>query len=88
MQERRSGLGTQIQDQESAAIKVHCFAHCINLCLQDASRKCNVVIDALDLVFEIIKLIKFSPKRAHLFAETQQATSTNTVTLKPLSETR
>ena len=87
MQGHRSGLGTQIQEEEPAAIKIHCLAHCINLCLQDVSRKCKVVRDALDLVFEIIKLIKFSPKRAHLFAEMQNLNSKPT-SLKPLSQTR
>ena len=47
------GVGTQIQAEEVTAISVHCLAHCLNLCLQDAAKKCLPVRNALDLVMEI-----------------------------------
>ena len=31
-----NGVGVRIQRVEPTAIPVHCFAHCLNLCLQDA----------------------------------------------------
>ena len=36
------GVATQIVAEEKTAT-VHCFAHCLNLCLQDAARKCLLV---------------------------------------------
>ena len=33
-----SGVTTQIQKEEPAAIKVHCLAHCLNLCMQGAAK--------------------------------------------------
>ena len=69
MQGVQNGLATQIRNQVPAAIPVHCLAHCLNLCLQDAGRKLTFLRDALDTVREIAQLIKFSPKRAHLFSE-------------------
>ena len=69
MQGIQNGLATQIRNQVPAAIPVHCLAYCHNLCLQDAGRKLTFLRDALDTVREITKLIKFSPKRAHLFSE-------------------
>ena len=53
--------------EEPAALYVHCLAHSLNLCLQDASRSCSLVRDSLELVMEIVKLIKYSPKLTTLF---------------------
>ena len=39
----------------------------LNLCLQDAGRKIQVIHDSMDIVKEIIKLINLSPKRKTLF---------------------
>ena len=36
MQGRRSGVATRFRNEQPAAIPVHCFAHSLNLCLQDA----------------------------------------------------
>ena len=69
MQGRRSGLATKIRNEVPAAVPVHCLAHCLNLCLQDAGRKLPFLRDALDTAKELAQLIKFSPKRAHLFSE-------------------
>ena len=34
------GVTTQISKEEPNPISVHCFAHCLNLCLQDAAKHC------------------------------------------------
>ena len=64
---RSNGLATQIKAEYTAAIAVHCHAHCLYPCLQDAGRKITMIRDALDTVKEIGELIRFSPKRSHLF---------------------
>ena len=69
MQGKRNGLVTKIKKEVPAALSVHCFTHCLNLCLQDVGRQVPFIRDALDTVREIAKLIKFSPKRLHLFSE-------------------
>ena len=69
MQGRRKGLATLIKTEVPAALLVHCLAHSLNLCLQDASRKILLLRDAIDLVREIAKLINLSPKRKYLFNE-------------------
>ena len=69
MQGKRNGLATKIRSKVPAAVPVHCLAHCLNLCLQDAARKLPFLRDALDTTKELAQLIKFSPKRAHLFSE-------------------
>lgn len=67
---------TRIKHQYPAALSVHCLAHCLNLCLQEEGRKLPFIRDALVIVREIAKLIKFSPKRSHLF---QQVSLSNLV---------
>lgn len=87
MQGKRSGVATRIRKEQPAAIPMHCFAHCLNLCLQDASKKLVYVRDALQTVREISNLIRYSPKRLHLFSKKLQI-SEGGVTLKPLCPTR
>ena len=66
MSDQIRGVATRFKE-EPAALYVHCLAHSLNLCLQDASQSCNSVRDSLQLVMEIIKIIKFSQKRTTLF---------------------
>jgi len=69
MQGKRTGVATRILKENPAALPVHCLAHSLNLCLQDAGRQVQLLRDALDVVKEMCQLIKFSPKRSHLFSE-------------------
>ena len=69
--------------EEPAALYVHCFAHSLNLCLQDASQSCTSVRDSLELVMEIVKLIKIYPKRTTLFNTIKSQLSPETHNLKP-----
>ena len=57
------------------------------MCLQDAGRKLVSIRDALEVCREIINLIRFSPKRLHLFSS-NITSSSGGVSLKPLSTTR
>ncbi len=87
MSGKKSGLSTRIKNDYPSALSVHCFAHCVNLNCQDAAKKHRVIRNALDLVWEIVGLIKYSPKRAHLFSEVQHEHSIHT-SLRPLCPTR
>ena len=62
MQGVRSGVATQIK-KDNPALPVHCFAHSLNLCLQDAERKVSLLRNVL--LYEISKLLQFSLKRIH-----------------------
>ena len=89
MQGIQKGVATQIRSENPAALPVHCFAHSLNLCLQDAGRQIPLLRYALDTVREIGKLIKNSPKRSHLFNQKLiEAESESAVTVKSLSITR
>ena len=51
------GVSARFKQQNPAAIFVHCLAHCLNLCLQDAAKKCKMIRDALDIVHDVAQLI-------------------------------
>ena len=72
----------------ASALAVHCFAHSLNLCLQDAGRKLVFLRDALEMIREIANLIKFSSKRASLFSQVLAQPENSGVTIKPLCLTR
>ena len=87
MQGRRTGVATRVRSEQPAAIPVHCCAHSLNLCLQDAGRRIVCIRDALEVCREVTNLIRFSPKRLHLFS-LNLTSSYGGVSLKPLSTTR
>ena len=88
MQGARKGLATLIKNECPAALAVHCLAHSLNLCLQDAARKIPALRNALDLVREIVQLINYSPKRKHLFSQKLLESDGPKGGLKPLCPTR
>ena len=63
----RSGVSTQIIKEEKRAVYTHCYAHALNLAIGETIKHSQVCCDALDVAFEISKLIKVSPKRIALF---------------------
>ena len=86
MQGRRTGVATGIKNEQPAALSVHCCAHSLNLCLQDARRRLVCLSDALGICRGIVDLIRLSPKRLHLFSSNLQASNSD-VGLKPLCPT-
>ena len=58
-----SCVATKLIGLESCTLYTHCYGHALNLETQDALNGIENRKDTLDAVFEIIKLIKKSPKR-------------------------
>ena len=63
----RNGVSTQIIKEEKRAVYTHCYAHALNIAIGVTIKRSKVCCDALDVAFEISKLIKFSPKRNAAF---------------------
>ena len=84
----RSGVATRIKKDTPQALLVHCLAHSLNLCLQDAGRNIKLLRDAIDIVWEIAQLINYSLKRKHLFSEKLLDSETPSTGIKPLCPTR
>ena len=59
----RRGVAAQICGDEKKALYTHCYGHALNLAVSDTIKQSKVCRDALDTVYEITKLGKFSPKR-------------------------
>ena len=69
----RSGVSTQIIKEEKRVVYTHCYVHALNLVIGETINHSKVCCDALDVAFEISKLIKFSPKRSALFGDIKAA---------------
>jgi len=63
MRRPRSGVAKQLLDDEPKALFTHCYGHSLNLAISDTVKGCKVMKDALDLIFEATKLVKYSPKK-------------------------
>uniref|UniRef100_H3AGW7 DUF4371 domain-containing protein n=1 Tax=Latimeria chalumnae TaxID=7897 RepID=H3AGW7_LATCH len=66
------GLAARIRELEPAALYVHCFAHYLNLCLQDSTRQCMMIRNALDICMAIKKLVHYSAKQMGTFEQFQK----------------
>ena len=67
---------------------MHCLAHSLNLCLQDAVRVFLAIRKTLHLVMKLVQLIKWSPKRSSLFERVKDEMSPETHDLRTLCPTR
>ena len=59
----RGGVAAKIQQIEPRAVFTHCYGHTLNLGVSDAIKRSIIMKDCLDTCYELVKLIKFSPKR-------------------------
>ena len=60
----KTGVATRLMAEEPCALLTHCYGHALNLAVGDAIKQSKVCHDALDVAFEISRLIRFSPKRS------------------------
>ena len=61
----RTGVATQIMKEEPRAVFTHCYGHSLNLACRDTIKQCKVMHDALDVTYQITKLIKNVPRRGY-----------------------
>ena len=84
----RNGVATIIARKESRAIFTHCYGHALNLAVGDSIKQCHLMKSALDVVTEISKLIKKSPKRDAVFQKMKSELSADTPGFRVLCPTR
>ena len=63
----RNGVQALMKKEADHCLYVHCFAHSLNLSVQDVTKRCELLRDCMDFIFQLVQLIKFSPKRLSLF---------------------
>lgn len=52
----------------------HCYGHAFNLGVSDTIKQSQVMKDCLDTCYELVKLVKFSPKREAMLRELKEET--------------
>ena len=63
----RSGVATRLLAEEKRAVYTHCFGHALNLAVGTTMKQSKLCCEAMEVAFEVSKLIKFSPKRDAAF---------------------
>ena len=67
MSGRWAGVATQMEAVELQALFLHCHGYLLNLAASDAVKGRSVMRNALDITFEVSKLVKFFPKHGGIF---------------------
>ncbi len=67
-----SGVSTIISQIEPRALYTHCYGHSLNIAASDSLNKSKVMKEALQTTHEIVKLIKFSPRRDNIFRKIKE----------------
>ena len=84
----RNGVAVQMCAEEPRVMYSHCYSHALNLAASDTVKKNKILRDVLDTVFEITKLLKFSPKRDALFTKLKEEIAPGTPGFHTLCPTR
>ena len=69
----KSGVKTQIIEDNEKALYIHCFNHGLNLAVMDTLSKIQMFKDSLSYSEELLKLFKKSPKRESLFRNMKES---------------
>jgi len=83
----RAGVATKVQEIEPRAVFAHCYDS-LNLGVSDAVKKSPAMKDCLDTCIELVKLIKFSPKREALLRKLKEESDNNAINVRTLCPTR
>ena len=82
------GLATQILDKSSKAFLIHCFAHALNLSVNDMIRQIPFLDNIMSNSLEISNLIKLSPKRNALLDKLHKELAAEYPGIRTLCPTR
>ncbi|CAB3991857.1 zinc finger MYM-type 1-like [Paramuricea clavata] len=68
---KKSGVAKQIQECEAKALPTHCHGYSLSLGVKDATNNCHLLSNTMN-TNEIVKLVKYSPKRENLLGELKE----------------
>ena len=88
MSGKHSGLRTLLQAENSKALYLHCYAHSLQLAIQDAVRSSDLMNEVFDLTHETAKLIRNSPRRTSSYLLLKQEIGESSVGIRQLCPTR
>ena len=81
-----NGAQALLNSQANRALYVHCLEHSLNLCLQSITKICDFIQYALNIIHELVQLIKYSPNaflRKVIVVNTGEVQSPSLKTLCP-----
>ena len=84
----RSGVATQLSAKEPRALFTHCYGHSLDLAACDSINNSKIVKNALDVTYEVCKLLKYSPRRDSLFDKIKKDVCPGTTGFHVLCPTR
>jgi len=84
----RSGVAKRIQEKEPRAVFTHCFGHALNLSVSDTVKRSSLLRDCLDTSYELVKLVKFSPKREAMLRNIKEQSGLDIPGVRTLCPTR
>ena len=84
----RTGVAARIMEEEPKALYTHCYGHALSLACSDSVKRCKLMRNALDIVYEITKLIKKSPRRDAAFQTIREQLSSASPGVRILCPTR
>ncbi len=84
----KSGVATRIQEIQPRAVFTHCYGHALNLSVADTIKQSAAMKDCLDICSEVIKLLKFSPKREAMLKEYKNECGSESSGIRTLCPTR
>lgn len=84
----KKGVAANITKQEPRAIYTHCYGHALNLAVGDTVKRSKVMRDSLDTVFEMSKLVKYSPRRDTILEQLKREMAPDTPGFRVLCPTR
>ncbi len=84
----KSGVVTRIQEIQSRAVFTHCYGHALNLIVAETIKQSAAMKDSLDICSEVIKLLKFSPRRETMLKEYKNERGSESSGIRTLCPTR
>ena len=84
----KKGVAKVIADKESRALFTHCYGHALNLGVGDTIKQCQLMKSALEVIAEMSKLIKRSPKRDSMFQKLKSELAPDSPGFRVLCPTR
>nr|XP_011435340.2 zinc finger MYM-type protein 1-like [Crassostrea gigas] len=84
----KKGVAANITKQEPWAIYTHCYGHALNLAVGDTVKRSKVMRDSLDTVFEMSKLVKYSPRKDTILEQLKREMAPDTPGFRVLCPSR
>ena len=67
MADAKQSVSTQLQREKIRAVFTHCYGHSLSLSFSYTIKNIKIMRDSLDTTYEILELIKRSPRRNAVF---------------------